>query len=128
MVLKFANWFCLTPHEYSIYPTLRWACKFHLPTKLILPIDLNDSLNETKTSQKSKYCYFFKENEKDLQQKIKTNLPVYQVIETENENFNELLISPRMLQDHMPDNLIKCMKAVLEEPAPKKPPRQFDTK
>ena len=82
----------------------------------------------TKISQKSKHCYFFKENEKDLQQKIKNNLPVYQVIETENENFNELLISPRMLQDHMPDNLIKCMKAVLEEPAPKKPPRQFDTK
>lgn len=90
--------------------------------------DLNDSLNETKISQKSKHCYFFKENEKDLQQKIKNNLPVYQVIETENENFNELLISPRMLQDHMPDNLIKCMKAVLKEPAPKKPPRQFDTK
>ena len=38
--------------------------------------------------------------------------PVYQVIETDNKHFNELLISPRMLQDHMPDNLIKCMKAV----------------
>jgi hypothetical protein len=53
------------------------------------------------------------------------NQPVYQLIETDNKNFNELLISPRMLQDHMPDNLIKCMKAVLDEPAPKKPPRQF---
>lgn len=30
-----------------------------------------------------------------------------------------------MLHDHMPDNLLKCMKAVLKEPAPKKPPRQF---
>jgi hypothetical protein len=38
--------------------------------------------------------------------------PVYQVIENSNTSFNELLISPRMLQDHMPDNLIKCMRAV----------------
>lgn len=51
--------------------------------------------------------------------------PVYQVIEADNKNFNELLISPRMIHDHMPNNLIKCMKAVLEEPAPKKPPRQI---
>lgn len=45
---------------------------------------------------------------------LKTTMsgPVYQVIENENTNFNELLISPRMLQDHMPDNLIKCMRAV----------------
>lgn len=55
------------------------------------------------------------------------SLPVYQIIETDNKHFNELLISPRMLHDHMPDNLIKCMKAVLEEPAPKKPPRQTVT-
>ena len=39
----------------------------------------------------------------------------YQVIETDNKHFNELLISPRMLQDHIPDNLIKCMRAVLDE-------------
>lgn len=52
-------------------------------------------------------------------------LPVYQIIETDNKDFNELLISPRMIQDHLPNNLIKCMKAVLEEPAPKKPPRKM---
>lgn len=45
--------------------------------------------------------------------------PVYQIIENDNKKFDELLISPRMLQDHMPDNLIKCMRAVLEEPGPK---------
>ena len=50
-------------------------------------------------------------------------VPVYQVIENDNRKFNELLISPRMLQDHMPNNLIKCMRAVLDESAPKKPPR-----
>ncbi len=38
--------------------------------------------------------------------------PVYQVIENSNNSFNELLISPRMLHDHMPENLIKCMRAV----------------
>jgi hypothetical protein len=56
----------------------------------------------------------------------KQQQPVYQIIETDNKQFNELLISPRMLQDHMPDNLIRCMKAVLDEPAPRKPPRHFD--
>jgi hypothetical protein len=55
------------------------------------------------------------------------SLPVYQIVEADNRQFNQLLISPRMLHDHMPDNLIKCMKAVLEEPAPKKPPRQTVT-
>ena len=62
---------------------------------------------------------------KNENQTITSSVPVYQVIETDNHQFNELLISPRMLQDHMPDNLIKCMKAVLEDRAPKKPPRQF---
>jgi hypothetical protein len=64
-------------------------------------------------------------NQKQQQQQHQQQ-PVYQIIETDNKQFNELLISPRMLQDHMPDNLIRCMKAVLNEPAPRKPPRQLD--
>lgn len=52
--------------------------------------------------------------------------PVYQIIENDNKHFDELLISPRMIQDHMPDNLIKCMRAVLDEPLPKKSTRSKD--
>lgn len=47
-----------------------------------------------------------------IKEKRKAVMPVYQVIETDNREFDELLISPRMLQDHIPNNLIKCMKAV----------------
>ena len=58
------------------------------------------------------FCYFFKENETTRESKVDQSQPVYQVIEANNENFNEILVSPRMIHDHMPDNLIKCMKAV----------------
>lgn len=84
---------------------------------------------EDVTDVKSKPFSIFKSFKRSATQRLsakktKQQVPVYQIIETENTEFNELLISPRMLQDHMPDNLIKCMKAVLEDRAPQKPPRQ----
>ena len=60
------------------------------------------------------FCYLFKENETTKESKADQSQPVYQVIEANNENFNDILISPRMIHDHMPDNLIKCMKAVFK--------------
>jgi hypothetical protein len=92
---------------------------------------LNEESIEKATAVASKSCYSFSSS-KSKQLLVNnansvSNMPVYQVIETNNEAYNELLISSRMIQDHMPDHLIKCMKAVLEEPAPKKPPRfQFN--
>ena len=38
--------------------------------------------------------------------------PTLQIIDADNHNFNELLISPRMLQDHMPQSVLNAMKAV----------------
>jgi hypothetical protein len=37
---------------------------------------------------------------------------VFQIIESDNRHFNELLISPNMIADHMPGSLIDSMKAV----------------
>jgi hypothetical protein len=42
----------------------------------------------------------------------KSEKTIFQIIEADNRNFNELLISPRMLQDHMPQSVLKAMKAV----------------
>ena len=36
----------------------------------------------------------------------------FQIIEADNRSFHELLISPRMLQDHMPQSILNAMKAV----------------
>ena len=49
------------------------------------------------------------ENKTKKQGKVK---PTLQIIEADNHNFNELLISPRMLQDHMPQSVLNAMKAV----------------
>jgi hypothetical protein len=60
----------------------------------------------------------FKKNLNQLSTKagpVKAAMPFFKIIETDNKELNEILISPRMLQDHLPDNIIKCMKAVREK-------------
>lgn len=130
--------FCIRPSLNNIESTNAQQTRLYPPGRILHVVrkyprnNINDSFDETKSKTSNttnKYCY---KDTANLSYRLNNsnssnNIPVYQVIETDNENFNELLISPRMLQDHMPDNLIKCMKAVLEEPAPKKPPRQFKT-
>lgn len=36
----------------------------------------------------------------------------YQIIETDNKSLNQILISSRMLKDHVPDNVLKAMREV----------------
>lgn len=43
---------------------------------------------------------------------LKRNEPVYQIIWAEPEDFKEVLISPVMLQDHMPDQVLSALKKV----------------
>lgn len=38
--------------------------------------------------------------------------PVYQAIWAENTDFDEVLISPVMFQDHMPDKVLSCLNKV----------------
>lgn len=51
------------------------------------------------------------QNDKITDQKA-TCSPIYQIIEANNHGFDELLISPRMLQDHIPHNVLGAMKKV----------------
>lgn len=41
--------------------------------------------------------------------------PVYQAIWAENTDFDEVLISPVMLQDHMPDKVLSALNKVSEK-------------
>lgn len=43
---------------------------------------------------------------------LKGNEPVYQIVWAEPEDFKEVLISPVMLQDHMPDQVLSALKKV----------------
>lgn len=38
--------------------------------------------------------------------------PVYQAIWTNNTDYDEVIISPVMLEDHLPNNVLKALKKV----------------
>ena len=38
--------------------------------------------------------------------------PVYQAVWVDNSDFDEVLISPCMIQDHMPDNVLDALEKV----------------
>jgi len=38
--------------------------------------------------------------------------PVYQAIWADNSDFQEVLVSPTMVEDHMPDNVLEALEKV----------------
>ncbi|XP_037727069.1 uncharacterized protein LOC119558020 isoform X4 [Drosophila subpulchrella] len=55
---------------------------------------------------------------------LKNREPVYQAIWADSTDFDEVLISPVMLQDHMPDKILAALKKVVTTSGPRKPQRQ----
>ncbi|XP_037938608.1 diacylglycerol lipase-alpha isoform X2 [Teleopsis dalmanni] len=55
---------------------------------------------------------------------LKSREPVYQAIWADSTDFDEVLISPVMLQDHMPDKILAALKKVVTTSGPRKPQRQ----
>ncbi|KAK3595240.1 hypothetical protein CHS0354_021556 [Potamilus streckersoni] len=49
--------------------------------------------------------------------------PVYQAVWADNSDFQEVLISPTMVNDHMPDNVMEGLEKVLVNVAPPEPMR-----
>lgn len=45
-------------------------------------------------------------------QVLKSHEPVYQAIWVDNTDFDEVLISPAMIQDHMPDTVLAALNKV----------------
>lgn len=43
---------------------------------------------------------------------LKSREPVYQAIWVDNVDFDEVLISPAMIQDHMPDTVLAALNKV----------------
>ncbi|XP_058444462.1 diacylglycerol lipase-alpha isoform X1 [Malaya genurostris] len=62
--------------------------------------------------------------EKGWRQMLKKHEPVYQAIWANNTDFDEVLISPVMLQDHMPDKVLAALNKVITTVGPRKPQRQ----
>ncbi|XP_035779280.1 diacylglycerol lipase-alpha-like isoform X2 [Anopheles albimanus] len=56
---------------------------------------------------------------------LKKREPVYQAIWADNADFDEVLISPVMIQDHMPDKVLAALEKVVASAGPQKPHRQF---
>uniref|UniRef100_A0A182LSM2 Diacylglycerol lipase-alpha n=1 Tax=Anopheles culicifacies TaxID=139723 RepID=A0A182LSM2_9DIPT len=59
------------------------------------------------------------------EQMLKKRDPVYQAIWADNKDFDEVLISPVMIQDHMPDTVLAALEKVVASIGPQKPNRQF---
>lgn len=50
--------------------------------------------------------------------------PVFQAIWADNTNFNQIIISPVMIQDHMPDKMLEALQNLLVHTGPAKPQRK----
>ncbi|KAL1488240.1 hypothetical protein ABEB36_015195 [Hypothenemus hampei] len=57
------------------------------------------------------------------QQALSSKEPVYQALWAANTDFDEVLISPVMIQDHMPDKVLEALNKVVTTMGPKKPHR-----
>lgn len=51
--------------------------------------------------------------------------PVYQALWADNKDFDQVLISPVMIQDHMPDKLLDALEKLLVNKGPAKPQRKM---
>jgi hypothetical protein len=47
---------------------------------------------------------------------LRKNEPVYQALWVDNMDFDEVLISPVMIQDHMPDKVLEALEKVFVPP------------
>uniref|UniRef100_A0A7G3B235 sn-1-specific diacylglycerol lipase n=1 Tax=Lutzomyia longipalpis TaxID=7200 RepID=A0A7G3B235_LUTLO len=56
---------------------------------------------------------------------LKKREPVYQAIWAKNTDFDEVLISPVMFKDHMPDKVLAALNKVVTTYGPRKPQRQY---
>ncbi|PSN43976.1 hypothetical protein C0J52_17096 [Blattella germanica] len=61
--------------------------------------------------------------EKRWRQVLNKHEPVYQAVWANNTDFDEVLISPVMIQDHMPDNVLNALNKVITTIGPAKPQR-----
>ncbi|CAH1129425.1 unnamed protein product [Ceutorhynchus assimilis] len=61
------------------------------------------------------------------QQALSKKEPVYQALWASNTDFDEVLISPVMIQDHMPDKVMEALSKVITTMGPKKPHRSSST-
>ena len=51
----------------------------------------------------------------ELEKKTKTGGPTYEMRWATPEDFTELKVMPKMLLDHLPDNVYKTLTTILEE-------------
>lgn len=76
--------------------------------RLVWPIDVvndvdDDDVGAAVAADIGWWCY---------RQVLKTHEPVYQAIWVDNIDFDEVLISPAMIQDHMPDTVLAALNKV----------------
>ncbi|KAL5010448.1 hypothetical protein ScPMuIL_012753 [Solemya velum] len=72
-----------------------------------------------------KIIHIVRSHPKDKGSFCKSKQPVYQAIWADNIDFAEVLISPTMINDHMPDYVMEALEKVLVNAAPPKPTRKL---
>ncbi|KAF6032247.1 hypothetical protein EB796_009466 [Bugula neritina] len=51
--------------------------------------------------------------------------PLYQAVWADNSSFDTIIVSPSMLEDHLPNNVLEAMQKVVENHGPKKPEKML---
>ncbi|XP_015928278.1 diacylglycerol lipase-alpha isoform X2 [Parasteatoda tepidariorum] len=72
-----------------------------------------------------KIIHIVRNHPKKEEKIVKHHDPVYQALWADNIDFDEVLISPVMVQDHMPDKVLDALEKLLINTGPAKPQRQL---
>lgn len=60
-----------------------------------------------------------------IRQMINKRQKFIQALWSDNKEFNEILISPTMIKDHMPDQILEALQSLLQTTGPPKPQRNI---
>ncbi|GAB6029644.1 hypothetical protein CHUAL_005379 [Chamberlinius hualienensis] len=110
----------IDPHDYNID-------SFHSPRDVTShPSDSNIALTvHQPLYPPGKIIHIVRHHPNTSEKMMKKTGPVYQALWAENTDFDKVLISPVMVQDHMPDKVLKALQKVLSNVGPPKPQRAF---
>lgn len=94
--------------------------------RFIHPMDSRVGLTtHTPLFPPGKIIHVVRSHPKNIRGRCHKEKPVYQAIYTRNIDFDEVLISPTMLTDHLATNILKAMEKVLTNMSPTKPVRRL---
>ncbi|KFM77720.1 Sn1-specific diacylglycerol lipase alpha, partial [Stegodyphus mimosarum] len=118
--------FCCCPDELKLDTSDGFADKINFRDVATHPSDSSIALTvHQPLYPPGKIIHIVRNHPKKEEKIVKKHDPVYQALWAENTDFDEVLISPVMVQDHMPDKVLDALEKLLVNTGPAKPQRQL---